>query len=310
MHFIKYPHLETFGNDEVDNINAGECWIFPKLDGANAQVWWKDYRARGKADLAFGSRNLDLGGFGGNDNQGFMEFFKDDQIYLRYKSFFAQYPDHRLYGEWLVPHAFKGYRDDAWRRFWIFDVTRKNEEDTGEHFITYDTYSRRLEEFGLDYVLPINKVTNPGYEVLVKFLDKATFLCKDGVGPGEGIVIKNYGFYNKFGRQTWAKLVRQEFKEKHTKHHGVSELDIGDVVEAKIVDKYVSQFLVDKEFAKIKVEGWSSKMIPRLLDTVFYCLCTEELWTAIKEYRNPKIDFKTLKALTIQRIKQLKPEVF
>lgn len=30
--FIKYPHLERFGTDEVDGINIGTCYIFPKID--------------------------------------------------------------------------------------------------------------------------------------------------------------------------------------------------------------------------------------------------------------------------------------
>ena len=43
MEFVKYPHLERFGNDEVQGIEFGECWIFPKLDGANASIWWGYY---------------------------------------------------------------------------------------------------------------------------------------------------------------------------------------------------------------------------------------------------------------------------
>ena len=103
-------------------------------------------------------------------------------------------------------------------------------------------------------------------------------------------------------------LEKEEYKELHTKHHGVDALNLGKMVEEEIVERYVSAHLVDKEFSKI--ENWSSKSIPRLLDTVFYCLIIEELWNVLKEHKNPTINFKTLKALTIQRIKQLKPEIF
>lgn len=300
MNFLKYPHLERFGNDEVQGIEFGECWIFPKLDGANAQMWWDDKY------IQYGSRNRDLAG--GNDNRGFREALSED---IKFRAFFDKYPDHRLYGEWLVPHAFQGYRDDAWRRFWIFDV-HKRIDSGAEHFIPYDVYEPMLREFGLDYVIPINRVTNPDYESLLKFLDKATFLCKDGGGPGEGIVIKNYGFYNKFGNQTWAKLVRQEYKELHTKHHGVDELKLGRMVEEEIVEQFVTRVLVDKEYTKIAKasDGWTSRSIPRLLDTVFYCLVNEELWNALKDHKNPTINFKTLKALTIQRVKQLRSDLF
>lgn len=37
--FIKYQHVERFGNLEVQNIELGLCHIFPKIDGTNASVW-------------------------------------------------------------------------------------------------------------------------------------------------------------------------------------------------------------------------------------------------------------------------------
>lgn len=295
MHFHKYPHLERFGTDEVENIELGECWIFPKLDGTNGSIWSETGR------VEFGSRNRQLSL--DDDNQGFMNTLWDD---VRLRKYFSMYPNHRLYGEWLVPHAFKGYREDVWRRFWIFDVSVADESGI-EHFIPYVQYQPSLESYGLDYILPIVKVVNPSPDVLVKFLDKATFLCETGQ-VGEGIVIKNYGFYNKYNRQTWAKIVRQEFKEVHTKHHGVDELQIPDLVEAKIVDKYITQALVDKEHAKI--QPWTSKDIPKLFGTVYHCLINEELWNILKEFKDPKINFKTLRALMIARIKVLKPELF
>ncbi len=28
--FIKYPHIERIGNTEVEGIETGECYVFPK----------------------------------------------------------------------------------------------------------------------------------------------------------------------------------------------------------------------------------------------------------------------------------------
>jgi hypothetical protein len=50
-------------------------------------------------------------------------------------------------------------------------------------------------------------------------LDKNTHLMQDGE-IGEGIVIKNYDYVNKWGRVVWAKIVRNEFKERHVKNSG------------------------------------------------------------------------------------------
>jgi len=39
MKFQKYIHLEKFKTTEVENIEIGKCYIFPKIDGTNASVW-------------------------------------------------------------------------------------------------------------------------------------------------------------------------------------------------------------------------------------------------------------------------------
>ena len=56
--------------------------------------------------------------------------------------------------------------------------------------------------------------------------------------------------------------------------------------------------------------GWASKQIPRLLNTVFYCLVKEECWNFVKEFKNPIVDFKRLSFFTINRIKEVMPHLF
>ena len=84
------------------------------------------------------------------------------------------------------------------------------------------------------------------------------------------------------------------------------------LVEEDIVDKFVTSALVEKEFAKIVNEtgGWSSKMIPRLLSSVFHELVCEEMWNILKAFKNPTVNFKVLNNFTIAKIKQVKPEIF
>lgn len=31
MSFIKYQHLERYGNTEVEGIEVGTCYVFPKI---------------------------------------------------------------------------------------------------------------------------------------------------------------------------------------------------------------------------------------------------------------------------------------
>ncbi len=295
MEFRKYQHIERFGTEEVDGIELGECFIFPKIDGTNASVWLKDNK------VCAGSRNRELSVE--QDNAGFYDYVTNQD---NLKQYLLKHPKHRLFGEFLVPHSLRTYRKDAWRKFYIFDVCLDTE------YLPFDTYLPLLQEFGLDYIPPICKVKNASYEYLIKTLQRNTFLVEDGKGTGEGIVIKNYSFYNKYGRQTRAKIVTNEFKEKHGREMGQGMEKAKKMVEEDIVHNYCTEAFIEKEYAKIVNEkgGWRSEYIPMLLGRIYSELVKEECWNFVKRYKNPKVDFKTLSALVIQKIKEVKQELF
>ena len=290
MEFKKYQHIEKFGSEETDGINKGMCYVFPKIDGTNAQLWMDE-------GLHAGSRKRELSI--DSDNAGFYEWAQKQENIL---SFFQSYPHLRLYGEWLVPHSLRTYRDDAWNKFYVFDVMN------GDDYLSYDEYKPILEKFNIEYIPLLAKIENPTHEELVELLDKNTYLIEEGKGVGEGIVIKNYAYKNKFGRTTWAKIVKSDFRniKKPNLKHGNDR-----IIEKEIVEKYINETLVQKEYAKITNEtGWSSKMIPRLLNTVYYCLIKEECWDFVKEYKNPVIDFKKLNFYSNERVKEIIPKLF
>jgi hypothetical protein len=298
MEFLKYQHIEKFGNDEVDGINAGECYVFPKIDGTNGQLWNRE------GVLCAGSRNREL--TLDNDNQGFFNsVIKDDQLVNLMKD-----NDIRVYGEWLVPHTLKSYRDNAWRKFYIFDVTR--EINGVEQYLLYEEYKDILDLYDVNYIEPIAEIRNGALEDFVKIMNTNTYLIDDGKGVGEGIVIKNYGFTNKFGRQTWAKIVANEFKEKHSRTKSIAELQT-DSPEERFVSEHCTSSFIDKEYSKIINEygEWTSKFTPRLLNQCYHELVVEELWNFLKANKNNiKIDFRTLSNFTTAKIKQSKPELF
>ena len=82
------------------------------------------------------------------------------------------------------------------------------------------------------------------------------------------------------------------------------------LVEEEIANDFCTQTLIDKTYAKIAIDGWSSKHIPRLLETIYHDLVTEEIYTILKKMSFPTINFKTLRVFVINRIKTLKPELF
>jgi hypothetical protein len=301
MSFLKYQHLERYGNTEVEGIEVGTCYVFPKLDGTNASVWFDENKPIGHT-LCCGSRNRELSP--DNDNAGFMKAMMDDNAVVPY---IYDNPAHVLYGEWLVPHTLKTYNDDAWRKFYVFDVFDRSKE----RLLSYDEYSEGLVAAGINVIAPIAIIKNGSIDHFTECLSKAHYLVKDGEGVGEGVVIKNYDYQNKYGRQTWAKIVGNEFKAKHHLEMGAPVIGC-EIVEEKIAAKYVTQALVDKVEAKIvnEMDGWSSKYIPRLIHTVYYDLVTEETWNFVKEFKNPKVDFKVLSHYVTAKIKELKKELF
>lgn len=292
--FIKYQHIERFGTVEVENIQLGICYIFPKIDGTNSSVWLEN------GELKAGSRNRQLDLL--QDNAGFYNtIIKDEKLI----TCLLGNPSWRLFGEWLVPHTLKTYRESAWRKYYVFDVM------CHDAYLSYDEYAPVLKSYGLNVIEPLAIIKYPSYEQFYGLLDTNQYLLKDGSGLGEGIVIKNYDYYNKYGRQIWAKMVRSDFKDRHRSKMGVKVSDGEKIIEKEIVDKYCSPALVDKVYAKIVLgNGWTSKKIPQLLNTVFYDLIREETWNFIKEYKFPLINFKSLQYLVNNKIKELKPELF
>lgn len=294
--FTKYMHLERFGTTEVEGIEVGTTYVFPKLDGTNAQVWMED------GVLMAGSRNRTLSSEA--DNAGFYAWVQQQD---NLKTYLNKYPHHTLYGEWLVPHSLKTYREDAWRRFYIFDILDR----ASGGLLHYENYKEVLSTHNLDYLAPLATIRNGSLETFLVCLDKNVHLIQDGKGIGEGVVIKNYSWQNKFGRVAWAKIISNAFKEEHHKVMGAPEIG-GKILEDTIVDEFVTIHLVQKIHAKIVNEqgGWQSKFIPQLLGLVWYDLITEEIWEILKKHKNPRIDFGALNRLTVQKVKSLMSELF
>ena len=290
-------HVERFGNDEVQGIELGSSYVFPKIDGTNGSVWWSGNK------IQAGSRNRHL--TEEKDNAGFFQAVKEMPHVIK---FCEDHPNLTLYGEWLVPHSIKYYRDDAWRQFYVFDVYDRE----AEKYLHYDQYSAMLEADGIEYLRPMTIIKNATYENFLALLNQNTFLCQEAKGIGEGVVIKNYDFINRFGNQIWAKIVTNSFKEQHTKAMGPSIKDGKKMVEQFIVDEYVTSEFINKVYAKIVNEenGWRSQYIPRLLNTVYYDLVNEEIWNIVKKTKNPTINFKTLSTLVTLTVKATKPELF
>lgn len=317
--FRKYDHVEHLDRPEVAGIEMGTVHIFPKIDGTNASVWLDLDGMRVQA----GSRTRQLTIEA--DNAGFCAWVNsDDPKAATMRSWLR--PGLVVYGEWLVPHTLKAYRSDAWKRFWIFDVF---DHATGR-YVPWDSYGPILTDAGLDVVQPLCSIVEPSPAQLQAQVAMNTFLIADGAGVGEGIVIKNYAWMNRYDRQCWAKIVRNEFKEKHGTAFGAAVKHGEFQIEIAIAEEFCTPTLVGKTRAKIITDIASrdgidlcqpnaqqdiehthrAKIIPQLLGRVAYDLVTEEIGAILRKHRKPVIDFGKLEQRIILRTKELACDLF
>lgn len=295
---IKYPHIERLGRDEVGEITVGLCYVFPKIDGTQASVWSEG------GELKAASRNRDL--MLHDDNAGFYAYVLNSDLTNKLKTLFETHPSWVLYAEWLVPHSLKTYRTSAWRNMYVFDVF----DCSSGTFIPYLEYSPVLDDHGIFYIPVLEIVSNPTEEHLLKLLERNTYLIDDGNGVGEGIVIKRYDFVNRYGRTTWAKLVRNEFREQNAATFKTRTVEMYSL-EQKIAEEYITSGRVHKIVAKMEENGPVSKIrIRELLGRVWHDLIVDETWNIIQAYKSPTINFKNLNIWVISITKTLLPELF
>lgn len=299
MEFKKYQHVERLGTESVEGILNGRVYVFPKLDGSNTGIYLND-----SGEIEVNSRNRILSEE--KDNAGVFAYVKSQE---KFKNYLEKYPNHRLFGEWLVPHSIKYYQEDAWRKIYIFDVMEK-QEDGNEKYLECTEYIPLLKEFDVQYIPPIVMLLNPEIKDVVKYQDNCNFLMKDNL-LGEGIVIKNYDFVNKFGHIVWAKSVRNRSNKNDTKIKN-NLINSIDSVEKSIVEKFLTHEFVEKEFSKIVIEnnGWESKLIGKLFKTIWYTFISEEIFNILKKFKNPKVDFSLLQKLVVDKIKLIKSDIF
>lgn len=211
-------------------------------------------------------------------------------------------------------HTIGYYRADAWNKLYAFDILNLETN----LFYNPDDRIKMLGEFEIEQISPIAKMSGPiispeHIKILNSYVEKNKFLIDDPKLSGEGIVIKAFNadgkpYVNKYGRTTWAKIVRPEFKEKHVIEMGVCEKKLPSELEQKFSSEFVTPGRVEKIKQKICTEkntGWQSKYISELLGRVYYDVFTEELYRFVSKNKVKSLDFKVLQQYVYYNVKQI-----
>lgn len=278
--YWKIYHIDK---EESEGILNGVCYIQEKIDWANLSVWMENN------SIFVGSRTQTVW------TDKVKTWFRWAVEYINnhqgIKDFFERHPNARLYWEWLVPHTITNYNKDNYNHFYLYDIEEDDKRLPIEYveLTSWAFWIRSPKLFG--------KLENPTKSDLDKFMGVSELWPK-----GEGIVIKNLDFVNKFWNLTYAKMVTPEFKEDNwvifwnqTKHD--TELDI--------CSKWCDWERIKKIMNKIEQNDWvdiSKKHISQIIWMVRYDIITEEA-NAISKYG--VVDFNRLEWLITKKTRLL-----
>lgn len=293
MH-IKYPKIKRLGDEDNDGILFGKVYAQEKVDGANAQIWIED------GEIKCGSRTQQLvAGF-----NGFVDYVKSHE---GIRKFLEENPSCRLFGEWLVRHTI-AYNETVYKKFYLFDVLvlpaefKLEGEDSEEierqkaRQCTWYTIEEVYEvgkKYGIETVQLFGAFENPLPDSLQEFVGKSILGEK-----GEGIVLKNPAFINKWGDRVCAKVVTQEFKEDNALIFGGNNKHSETYVEMKLVNEAMTMQRIQKIMQKLQPlfeKRLGREQTGRVIEVAYHDMFEEEMWGFVKKHK--QIDFAHLENL-------------
>lgn len=292
--YKSFIHVERLDKEETEGILNGTCYISPKIDGTNSVVFLKN------GELTAGSRTRELSE-GQSDNASFRQWVQENgtQVQLM-RRLLEDHPDYLIYGEWLGYDKFigniKDYNKNALKTLHIFDIY----DSAAQKYLHPKDIDVLLYKYDLsNYAVPTLIISDSFTEEQIEKIAETNFYLLDSADhPGEGVVIRNPDYINKYGHYTIAKYVRPEYKHNKTK----PKKNINNSsVEESIVDRYVTNEEISKAVAKIcllmNMDAFevTNASMGRLLNEVWTGAICDEIKDILKKFKNPTIDFATLK---------------
>ena len=195
----KYTKVIRYGKTEtLDVLKQGDIIsISEKIDGANAS-----FRIDETNDLGIScySRNNPL-----NEHDtlsGFYNWVVDNILPIKEQL----NPNYIYFGEWLVKHKVV-YKEEYYKNFYLFSIYDIDKEEYIDELLMRKEANRlKLKTVECFYYGEFRD-----YEHLKTFIGKSNMT--EVVNTGEGIVVKNVNYKDRFGKQMFVKLVTDKFAE-------------------------------------------------------------------------------------------------
>lgn len=231
----KYTDVVRYGkSNTVGVIQEGDfITITEKMDGANASFTYDEDNNNG---VSCYSRNQPLDE--GNRLSGFYNWVLDNITSIKEQL----NPKYRYIGEWLVQHKVH-YKEEIYKNFYLFSIW---DEET-EKYLSDDVVLSEAKRLGLKTVEYFYIGNFISYEHIVSFIGKSnTTKEKD---TGEGVVVKNCNYFDRYGNQVFVKLVSDKFaevqKQKLPKNPNMEDKEVA------IIKSVVTKARVEKIMLKL-----------------------------------------------------------
>ncbi|WP_431785908.1 RNA ligase family protein [Paenibacillus lactis] len=266
MDVVRLGHKTTVGVlNEGDHIVIQE-----KLDGANAS-----FKREGDAVVAF-SRNTQLSPE--NNLRGFYEWTQtlDANKLLEGVIYF---------GEWLVKHKLD-YGSNA-NQFYLFDIFNEFTQE----YVDFSMVKDEAARLSLKLVPVFYEGQYKSFEHLESFIGKTEL----GVNEGEGIVVKNVHYQDRYGKQLFVKLVSDSFREvqkqkapKDPNFTSEEQMAIRSVLTKarveKMIYKLVDENVLDEQFGIEDMGTILKQLGNRLYDDI-----VKEEYEVIKNFEEKEV---------------------
>lgn len=253
----KYTDVTRYGkSNTIGVLNEGDIIsITEKIDGANAS-FCKDTDS--KMGVSCYSRNQILT----EDNRlrGYYDWIINTIVPIKEKL----NPNYRYFGEWLCSHKVV-YKEECYNNFYMFSIW----DDSKDQYLPDEIVRSEAKRLGLKTPEYFYYGEYKSFEHLMSFVGKSN-LTKE-LNTGEGVVIKNVNYFDKYGRQMFVKLVSEKFaevqKQKLPKNPNIN-LKIVELIKSvltkarvsKLIHKLVDENLLHEDFS-VKDMGLILKLL-------------------------------------------------
>lgn len=302
--YKSFYHVLKVDKPEVEGVLNGTLDVFPKIDGSNGEMFTKD------GEVHYGSRKREV--TCEDDNANFANYMSNsaNEEVAALRQYCLDHPNYIVFGEWLngcdgmkFTGSLKGYIEGGFVVFAVFDV-----EDG--RYLRYDEWHDDIAAIYHLVVPRIATLTNPTMDDIVPLLDKTDYLRPEG-NPGEGIVLYNYDFYDKWGHFAGiVKLVREDFLNSKSRKSKAREAQAAGETEREFVEEFCTVSEISKAQAKVMVEmgvdEWTNDkaLIGRTMNEVVHAVLEDNLLDFIfKKKMKVDMSFGNIRNLINQKVR-------